>query len=571
VSGSLAHAVAAAVAVVLVPVRAAAAPVPPVSIPSDPRSGLFPQFTGAAAVPAPLPAAAVPASAFMAPNGRSNVHDDPYMSDTYTSPGPLGVNTEELSTYLAPGAECGSVTFDSEGRIVSVCIGLDPSPVIGTTSNVNLVLFDPRTLDLLAAYALPPRTPSTSPFTDFSAGGYFYLDNQDRAVVPTTSRHIDVIAETAAPGFVLVAEYDLTTGCPQADKITSALPDAGGRIWFAAFDGWIGTVDPQSGAVQCLDLAPLEAGHLPPGVSTAEIENSFAVDPAPNGGVYVVSETAMYRLHANSAGAPEVTWQAFYPRVNVKKPGQVDEGSGTTPTLMGGDLVAITDNADPMDILVYRRSDGTPVCTQPVFDTPAFLLPPGSAVTYASDTENSLIGTDTSMVVENNYGYSGPTSTSGGAVTTPGLERVDVTSQGCHEVWLSMERAPSVVAKLSLAAGLVYAYTKPPDMYSPDPQPPAGADPWYLTAIDIRTGATVFSRLSGVGLGYNNNYAPLSLGPDGAAYVGALGGLVEFRDQGPAQSVPEAAAAPELLLPLVGLGLTAWVRRRGRRVPWRRR
>jgi hypothetical protein len=302
-------------------------------------------------------------------------------------------------------------------------------------------------------------------------------------------------------------------------------------MWFVSFNGWVGTLDPANGTVHCLDLAPLEAGHLPAGKATAEIENSFAVEPTRTG-VYIVSETAMYRFDPTPAGAPRVSWQRFYSRTDVHKPGQVDAGSGTTPTLMGPDLLSITDNADPMNIVVYRRSSGAVVCTQPVFNTDAFKLPAGSASKYAGATDNSLIGTESSMVVENNYGYSGPTAVSGGGVTYPGIERVDVSrSGGCQVRWLSLERAPTVVPKLSLQTGLVYTYTKPPDKYTPAPNPPAGADPWYFTAIDFRTGRTVFSRLAGVGLGFNNNYAPISLGPDGAAYVGVLGGLLEVRDR----------------------------------------
>ena len=56
-------------------------------------------------------------------------------------------------------------------------------------------------------------------------------------------------------------------------------------------------------------------------------------------------------------------------------------------------------------------------------------------------------------------------------------------------------------------------------------------DPWYLTAIDFRTGETVFKKLAGTGLGFNNNYAPVTLGPDGSAYVGALGGLIRLATQ----------------------------------------
>ena len=57
--------------------------------------------------------------------------------------------------------------------------------------------------------------------------------------------------------------------------------------------------------------------------------------------------------------------------------------------------------------------------------------------------------------------------------------------------------------KLSLANGLVYTYTKP--------QRSDDADAWYLTAIDFHTGETVWRRYAGEGLGYNNNFAPVTL------------------------------------------------------------
>lgn len=53
-------------------------------------------------------------------------------------------------------------------------------------------------------------------------------------------------------------------------------------------------------------------------------------------------------------------------------------------------------------------------------------------------------------------------------------------------------------------------------------------DAWFLTALDFRSGRTVYRRLAGTGLGYNNNFAPVSIAPDGTAYVGVLGGIVEL-------------------------------------------
>ena len=89
-----------------------------------------------------------------------------------------------------------------------------------------------------------------------------------------------------------------------------------------------------------------------------------------------------------------------------------------------------------------------------------------------------------------------------------------------------------MVPKGNLANGLVYTYTHPAGDQS---------DPWYFTALDFRTGRTVYKFRAGAGLGYNNNYAPITIGPDGSAYVGALGGLVLVRDATP----PPGAAAPQ--------------------------
>ncbi len=59
------------------------------------------------------------------------------------------------------------------------------------------------------------------------------------------------------------------------------------------------------------------------------------------------------------------------------------------------------------------------------------------------------------------------------------------------------------------------------------------SDPWYLTALDFRSGRTLFKFKAGQGLGFNNNYAPVTIGPDGTAYVGTLGGIVAMRDATP--------------------------------------
>jgi hypothetical protein len=53
--------------------------------------------------------------------------------------------------------------------------------------------------------------------------------------------------------------------------------------------------------------------------------------------------------------------------------------------------------------------------------------------------------------------------------------------------------------------------------------------------------------MTGEGLGFNNNYAPVTIGPDGTAYVGVLGGLVAVRDATPPPQ-PDGPPKPRLKL-----------------------
>jgi hypothetical protein len=464
--------------------------VPVLPIPGDPLSDGVEQFSGHAASSRAVGAPRVPQHPFMAPNGRSNLHNDAYMTDVYRDlGGPLGRGTTTDSALFT--RECGSVTFDRRDRIETICVGLD-LPV--------LTLLDPHTFEVLATLDLPPRNVGGDPFTDFSGGGYFYLDHRDRAVVPTTSRHVFVVAQTTQPGFTVRRDYDLTATVPQGDAIISVLPDWEGRIWFATRAGRLGWIAPEGGEVASRALGE-------------PIGNSFAVDE--KGGVYIVTDAALYRFEA-AAGGPRAVWRQPYENIGAKKPGQTQAGSGSTPTLMGRRYVAITDNADPMQVVVLKRRRRVEhrrvACRQPVFTQ------------GASATDQSLIGTRRSVVVENNFGYSGITSTTNGGTTSPGLERVTVDRdrRGCRTVWHSEERAPSVVPKLAAESGLVFTYTKP--------ALPSGDDAWYFTAIDYRTGQTVYRRLAGAGLGFNNNFAPVTIGPDDTAYVGVLGGITQFRD-----------------------------------------
>ncbi len=495
-------------------------------IPEEPDADAPPTFSGDPWTPRPVFAPPAPHHPYMAPNQRSNIHVDAFQTDVNAWSGPLGRDTETLSHYEAPGGVCGSITFNSKDQIVTTCIQLRA---------VRLKLFDARTLEELASMELPPRPASLNPFQDFAGGGYFYLDNRDRVVVPTTERHILVVAVENGE-FTVVEDYDLTGDLPEGSKIISALPDWSGRIWLATTAGLIAVINPATREVSTHDLGEV-------------IQNSFAVGD--KGDVYIVSEKAFYRFAAGPDGAPVVVWRKVYDNTGELKPGQVSAGSGTTPTLHGDGWVSITDNADPMHVVVYRRRDGRQICEQAVF------------AKGQGSTDNSLIGAGHSLIVENNYGYTGPTATMNGARTQPGIERVDIDAdgEGCTKVWHSDEISPSVVPKLSLSSGLVYVYTQDREGDRDDP--------WFLTALDFRTGRTVWKRLTGQGLGFNNNYAPVSIGPDGTAYVGVLGGLLLVRDK--SAPVPPRETRPRIRLRAKRRGNRVRVRAKAPSGAWSRR
>lgn len=458
----------------------------------------LPTYQGSAATAQPTTPTIAPQNPFMARNPFSNIHNDTWMTDAYDRPGPLGRSPQAASGAASP-AICGSLAFDRRGRIVSVCPSLIANP--------QARIIDPKTLQILARYDLPgaPDAPGTKGYQNFTGGGYFFLDAKDRIWSATKTSHLFVLAEGAdGHSFQKVADYDLTGVLNSDERVTSALPGFDGRIWFVSKrNGKVGVLDTKTRKIHVMRLGE-------------EVENSFAVD---RDAVYIVSDKRMYRFSATKSGRPRIDWKSTYRNSGIVKPSQVDAGSGTTPTIMSGGMVAITDNADPMNVVVYRTAaklrhgQKRVVCQVPVFSK------------GASATENSLLTAGRSLLVENNYGYQDPFGPQAGALTTPGFARVDVNKSGtgCRKVWTNTtERAPTVVPKLSTKNGLIYTYTRDDD--------PNGSQPWFWTAISFRTGETQFKQYAGSGLSFNNNYAGIALGPDGSAYLGLIGGIAKLSD-----------------------------------------
>ena len=238
------------------------------------------------------------------------------------------------------------------------------------------------------------------------------------------------------------------------------------------------------------------------------------------GAVYIVTDHRLLRARRPTRpGCRRCAWAAPYDRGTQQKPGQLSQGSGTTPTLIGKDLVAITDNADPrMNVLVLqarRRPESRADLQGPGLRAPA----PRPPRTVAG--RGRPLG-DRREQLRLRRARSRPI---GRKTTSPGIARVVLDGDGsAASRGPSIEIAPTSVPKVSLGNGLLYVYSKrastPLD------------DSWYFTAIDVRTGRTQWLQRTGNGLQWNNHYASIYLGPDGAAYMPTMAGLVRFEDAG---------------------------------------
>jgi len=476
---------------------------------------VLPYYIGQPAKAHPLSPAGVPQNPFLAADAFSNVHNDGWMSDVYDIAGPLGNWPAMHSSTLqvarqneVPFFVCGTLTIDSRGRIVAICMGPKES---------SLVLVDPYTLEVLAYKKF-----NIAPNPEAGYGNaYMYLDNRDRAVVTQTD-HVLVFDQTgpmSQPQFEVLHDYNLSQWVLPGDNIQSVMPDWQGRLWVATrHSGFIGVFEPAPDSAPG-PVTPTLLGSLT--FENEEISNSFAIT---EDSAYVVTTRAMYRLTAGPDGKPRVVWQSQYQNIEVKKPGQLSAGSGTSPTILGGGkYVAINDNADQMHIVVYPTAvdhkaaepvEQAPVCEVPVFQ-------PG-----AGACEDSIIGLDRSLIIANEYGNVlnplEPTS----SPSVPGVARVDIdpNGKGCSLVWTNDQvAAPQVGPKMSSKTGLIYLYTQKYDQTIP-------GYVYYWTAVDFRTGAIVWEQQVGTGPRFNSFLPGPAIGPTGALYVGLHDGIVSIRD-----------------------------------------
>lgn len=458
---------------------------------------------------------AVPQHPLMAQVGRNSMHGDGYNSEVHPFDVVLNDSSNiEVTTRVGTGGlggQCATMTFRRDGLIQVLC-----SSLLG----FQIQLLSPDNLTLLATYKLPTRPSVYEALLNWdrsrimldSSGAYFYTDQDDYLWIANAEHQIlKLYAEQVSHEvfeYQVKQQWDLsphidsdclrpTNPFPsgKCDPITGLLPDMYGTLWWATRFGKVGTLNTLNGEVHSLD-------------TSEEIQNGFAVAEE---GIYIVSDHALYLFHTDENQRPSVRWRATYDRGSSQKTGSINQGSGTTPTLFSN-YVTITDNADGrINLLVFSRyPEAQKICQIPLFSE------------GASATENSMIAFNRSVIIENNAGFTNAHQHKDYSSIAAGLTRIDVNDEGngCRVVWESDLTIPSVVSKFSSVNGLIYSYTF--DTLAD------GSNDWYLVAIDFRSGEEVARIHTGNGKAYNNNFSPITLGPNGSVYVGTTRGLLKI-------------------------------------------
>lgn len=413
----------------------------------------------------------------------------PWMADyALYRPGPLGDLTDADTAWHGMRG-CRKLTFGSTGHLVGMCRDMQ-GPL--------LRVIDADTLRPITSKRLPAAPDTDDRVRAEACGGtQFYLDNGDRAVVVTTDNKVQAIGTHDAegePDLTVDQTWDLDDAIGDDDCLVAAFPDWHGNIWWSSLGGRVGVLDRVAGGVKVLELGE-------------RVTRPFTVDET---GVFLTTDTALYRLALSEKG-PLVSWRAEYDRGVEVKSGQRVRGSGSGPALVAGGLVAFADNAEPrMRIVFADRATGAEVCSVGVF--------PGGR----SSTSTQLVRVGPGVVVVNDHGLDSWTDTLFGTTPTGGVARVDHHEGECRVVWSNEVSAASVRPLVSWESGLVYAWTKRPTVW--------GVPAWYLSALDVVDGRTVFEARGGTGGGLQTDRAQVTLSPEGAAYVGTRAGIVRVRD-----------------------------------------
>ena len=491
----------------------------------------------------------------------SNIHHDCYNTDSTDEVLPVDIYSEINVSYekVNPNAS-PAVFFDSYGHAVVPLLGGLAIRDINAEETQTLGYFSPKQHDN-GDYLIQ--------------SSYSFVDESNRLVCPTNNNHVLMLKATDEEGNVLpefekVLDIDIKAAAEAAlgktldQNLLSVVFDYEGNLWFATGGFRIYPDRKQQGTFGYVSRAAIDKILNGEDVDLSDAVFVYELEPgegAENGiaaskeGAVILTNLKCYLLQADN-GVKKV-WETSYKSVGAKESKEGDEttggglawGGGCSPSLTK-DLVMLTDNQDPVNLIAVDMKTGEQVASMPVIDE----LPEGTQVSV----ENSAIVYDdgegtVSTIVCNWFGagsaklgeadndssiqsyeniYDVGWLRQGNKMIAPGIERVDtVKTEDGYEmksIWCRSDLSDTSMMKLSTATGYIYGYVQ--DMET---------GMWQYIMLDFETGETAFTMDISDKPGYNNMAIGMYAGNSGNALYCPTGYLELLRLQDRFVYLPE--------------------------------
>ena len=241
----------------------------------------------------------------MAANPNSNIHNDTWMTDAYSRRGPLGNSPVATRLLVCRRRSAARSPSTPPGRIVTR-LPVDRSPPQARIIDPQHARADRHATTCRRA----PNPPGTNAVPELRRRRLL-LPRPARtgSGSPTKTDHIFVIDEGADGDTLTVKrDYDLTAVLDEpTERITSALPDFDGRIWFVSKqNGKVGTLDREDRRHQD-DPARRRRGDRELVLGRRATASTSSPTSACTG------------FKANENGKPKIVWQAKLPELGDRQ------------------------------------------------------------------------------------------------------------------------------------------------------------------------------------------------------------------------------------------------------------
>ncbi len=469
-------------------------------------------------------------------------HRSSYAQASSPFPGPTGpagrINVDHDGFASAPVVLSFSPKYPKGGRVIW-------ASTVGVTGEILKI--DPETVTVIDKY-IPQLEEGAGPGANSVSGAYNLVDADNRLHVgKATSLEVygDTVPGRRQSSIALLRRFDLPARALCGDdQLVGLTMTYDGYIAFATENGVVGVVPRQPKRMNNKHLRTFSLnGKDCAGGRDGEnetVSNSIAADE--NGGIYVVTSHAMYRLAWNGKRLSP-RWRSVYEGAGGSGGGRLGAGSGSTPSLMGTGprddrFAVITDGQELMHLVLMWR-DKIPHGWKPIRKGADRRIACEIPVTFGdksaerSLSEQSVLVRDYSAVVVNNLMNADPVLgqlppqlapysqlLSGLPGNEPrGIERFDWNpkTKTCDVTWSNPDVAiPNGIPTMSSATGLIYGIGSRDGVWTLE-----GLD-WDSGDVELTVETTAFPMS-------NSFYAATTIGPGGTVWTGNFGGITRFQ------------------------------------------